>query len=1317
MFSFFTISGQGVKSLRWILSVLVTFAFVFSGVAVPAQASVTSFNGYISNIPSGVESIDVVATKDASTVVTETIGNLSANSASFGFTDLPDGTWTVSLTASGTNITPISRTYSEPVVVVNNVSSTYVGFDLANFSGQVTHIPDDVASIDVTASDGTSTSSLSLTPTGSYPNRFASFSFSGLNDGSWDLTLTGFDSSPATVLSKTLGTQIVVAGGRSNQSASFDLASLSGYLVNIPSGITSVDVVATQGNLSETVTIVPDPNNQMPEFIFSSLPDGNWSLIANAKVNNVTTQTRTLSQSVSVPSNDGSRPTIDFASISGYLNHVPSGITAIDVIATQNTTVVTRSLTNISQWGASFSFTGLSDGLWTVEYKDMTQGHSGQILASQNVTVTSSEYANLNVYLDGLCYGSLGTGPGTVEGVLQGRNLSGTGTSPISGQCVNISWGQNNNLSAATDANGHFSVSGLPLGQDIRISYWPEQGSVFEQSESVVRLSADVVSKTRNLTLSRIPLGTAGISISLQELDVNGTPTGHTVGSSEVWVYFNRMGGGNSIQLTRQQDGTYTSPTNLPSGPYYISANGTQNNYYEYPDWASSQVNLTTGVTSKTIKLKKLPSGSAHFSGTLTDSRTNLAISGAHLNLSLIGSKFNASQETSASGTWDISGLPNGSYRLWVSAPYSQSGPSYEYMSEPLTVEITNGVSVSNQNLSLRSLTEGTASISGKVKDSKTHKGIAGVTVTANRIKGGYAAQTATTDSNGNFEISRLPEGQYYLSYSAEGYESPRGSLDEQVSGVEIEAGEKVTVSTRLNPVPVVPSGTSTLSGTILNSDGEPVSGLFVNVYSSSNLMGARAWANTRTDSDGYYEIEDLARSVYTISVYSQSNLYASKQQEVTLDSERKVSNLTIETAGTLRGTVSTSTGAVPQGVGVVAYNASGEIKGWSSSDPETGEYTMAGLAPGNYTLRFTTAGWQNSISNESYAAAYWTGTQPGSISSGSTSAGSVINVTAGQDVAGYNIELQPGTTLTGLVEVQTSTGKAALPTGKYISVNVYRKAGNDWVLEPMMNAYVGSETGGTYSVRGLAAGDYKLEFKDTWQTNRSYATEYNGNATSLESADVIRVTSAGTIDIESTVMEVVKPVVEPEPVSSDQLTQDLEGSVDAPQNLDVGQTITVNVGEELAGEYVSVWAHSTPTQLGDWALVAADGSVTATVSESLPAGNHRIVVQDVDNQVVGWTPTTVAASVSGGSSTGGITLRKNSALSNIGTVVPGLESPVKISPKKSTTKKQDVAEEASSSSEPTETAEPNFWIFGGLAAVLAAGVAGGVWLIRSRRS
>jgi len=96
-------------------------------------------------------------------------------------------------------------------------------------------------------------------------------------------------------------------------------------------------------------------------------------------------------------------------------------------------------------------------------------------------------------------------------------------------------------------------------------------------------------------------------------------------------------------------------------------------------------------------------------------------------------------------------------------------------------------------------------------------------------------------------------------------------------------------------------------------------------------------------------------------------------------------------------------------------------------------------------------------------------------------------------------------------------------------------------------------------------------------------------------------------------------------PVAAAAFTEAARGPVGAPSDARPGQTVTITVGVEYAGQTVNIWLHSTPVLLGT-ALVAADGTVRVVIPADAPAGAHRLAVLAADGALIGWDNITVAA-------------------------------------------------------------------------------------------
>ncbi|WP_166996679.1 bifunctional metallophosphatase/5'-nucleotidase [Paramicrobacterium fandaimingii] len=113
------------------------------------------------------------------------------------------------------------------------------------------------------------------------------------------------------------------------------------------------------------------------------------------------------------------------------------------------------------------------------------------------------------------------------------------------------------------------------------------------------------------------------------------------------------------------------------------------------------------------------------------------------------------------------------------------------------------------------------------------------------------------------------------------------------------------------------------------------------------------------------------------------------------------------------------------------------------------------------------------------------------------------------------------------------------------------------------------------------------------------------------------------------------KPGEDPAPVDESDVPDAAEGGIDTVDEAKAGESITIDVGADRAGDWVSVWLHSTPIQLSDgWVQVSAEGTVTVTIPSDVAAGDHRIVVLDANGDVIGWQDITITAAEGSGDGT-----------------------------------------------------------------------------------
>ncbi|WP_460772421.1 ExeM/NucH family extracellular endonuclease [Microbacterium sp. GXF7504] len=117
-----------------------------------------------------------------------------------------------------------------------------------------------------------------------------------------------------------------------------------------------------------------------------------------------------------------------------------------------------------------------------------------------------------------------------------------------------------------------------------------------------------------------------------------------------------------------------------------------------------------------------------------------------------------------------------------------------------------------------------------------------------------------------------------------------------------------------------------------------------------------------------------------------------------------------------------------------------------------------------------------------------------------------------------------------------------------------------------------------------------------------------------------------------------VPPIAQPQPAPVSALIAALRDLIQVISGqLVAGGTITINVGVQFSGQWVSVWLYSDPVFLGQH-QVDAQGNITVRLPDDV-TGSHRLVVVGPDGAVIGWQQVTIRtlAATGGGLDAAGI--------------------------------------------------------------------------------
>ena len=412
---------------------------------------------------------------------------------------------------------------------------------------------------------------------------------------------------------------------------------------------------------------------------------------------------------------------------------------------------------------------------------------------------------------------------------------------------------------------------------------------------------------------------------------------------------------------------------------------------------------------------------------------------------------------TASDGTYTISNLAAGSYYVRADPTCNGSISSSPYAAQQLAnVPV---VGVGNTGGTDFSLVVG-GSISGTVSTGSSPTLLVGICVSASPQGGGTGAG-ATSSSVGTYTMAGLAPGTYNV------YADPTcgGSISSSPYAAQ---NTNVNVAAGINR-----SGTDfslelggSISGTVsagTGSSSTALSGVCVNAFPATGSGGGYA----TTTSNGTYTMAGLAPGSYSVqadstcggSISSPYMMTPLTNVNVAAGINRSGTDFSLELGGSISGTVSAGTGSSStalSGVCVNAYPTSGG-SGGGATTVSNGSYTIAGLAPGSYSVQFNTS-FGYGCPNQTYGSVYYSST---SITGASQSNASTVTVTGGATASSINVALQ----------ASNITGTVFLPDGRRASnsfIQVYPSVASTSTSSgppPQPVASASSDSNGNYSI------------------------------------------------------------------------------------------------------------------------------------------------------------------------------------------------------------------------------------------------------------
>jgi hypothetical protein len=347
---------------------------------------------------------------------------------------------------------------------------------------------------------------------------------------------------------------------------------------------------------------------------------------------------------------------------------------------------------------------------------------------------------------------------------------------------------RDNGWGTETDADGRYTLTGLPAGTDYRVCF-TASGARGGSSDALGYLEqcyngqptsneATPVSVTIGENTSGIDAALAGATaIEGKVTDAGGTHRG----LGEVWVNVSSVSTGAGGGAITAADGSY-SVTGLPAGTDYqvcFDASGATGGssmtgyidrcYNNQPMETPTPVTATLGTA--TTGINAALAGAGALSGTVTDAGGSQGLATVYVDVISSSTGSGGGAITAADGSYTVAGLPAGTdYQVCFSGSGATGGSSAAtgYVDEcydnqptsgtPTPVAVTTGATRTGTNAALA----GAGALSGTVTDAGgTHHGLANVAV-AVFSPSTDAGWGATTAADGSYTVTGLPAGTDY---------------------------------------------------------------------------------------------------------------------------------------------------------------------------------------------------------------------------------------------------------------------------------------------------------------------------------------------------------------------------------------------------------------------------------------------------------------------------------------------------------------------------------------------------------------------------
>jgi peptidoglycan/xylan/chitin deacetylase (PgdA/CDA1 family) len=634
-----------------------------------------------------------------------------------------------------------------------------------------------------------------------------------------------------------------------------------------------------------------------------------------------------------------------------------------------------------------------------------------------------------------------------------------------------------------TDSNGDYTIQGI-AGGSYKIRFYTTGnffGEWYNDKNSFDDADVVLVTAGQTTTLSDAVLVEGGM--------ISGRVTDGTNGIAFVHINLYNLDYQYVASIHSDINGNYTIP-GLPNGNYKLSIAGTGNFIGEwYNDKRSfDDADTILVVASQTTVLEEVVLAEGGFvSGRVSDSQ-GAGIYNVFVYVYDLNYDYLCEGHTDNNGEYTIQAVPPGDCKVYFYA-YRAGNYISEWYNDKGSFEDADTVSVTpGQTASLMDtvLAEG-GTISGRVTDGAN--GIEGVWVYVYDLDYDYL-YSVDTDNNGNYSIPALASGGYKVRIASSGYYIGEWYNDKDsfyaADVVSVTAGETTTL-----PDVVLGEG-GTISGRVTDSPGNGLDDVYVRIYDLNETYLGSGW----TDGNGNYTVQAVPPGdwlVYFDTRYAGNYVpewYNDRDSSgnadtvaVTAGQTTTLSDAVLAEGGMISGRATDGTDGI-EDIRIYVYDPDYNSISYTYSD-SNGNYTIAGLASGDYKVRFYSSGnflgeWYND--------------------KGSFDDADVVSVTVGQTTTLIDTVLSESGGISGKVTDGTNGIED-------VWVRVF-DLNNHYI------SYAYTDNNGDYTVQAIPTGNFKVRFYSVG----NFIGEWYEDKTSFAEADPIPVIQGQTtqgIDVE----------------------------------------------------------------------------------------------------------------------------------------------------------------------------------------------------------